>query len=393
MFSAVSSAFGRNFLIAHVVPAALLVSFIVVTFVSDTGELEKKHLSSFGINRALAVLFGILVVAVLFSQFSRWIIRVFEGYEGSVFKWAGLVLMIVPLLLLAYGPSKSLPLRWREMLVGAVCLAAWGAHWPLKRVHEKRHDRLTEAIKEIETQDPDEQHTEKQRTRQVKQRQLMRFYPNREYILPTRLGNTLRAAEFYPYRLYRIEPISAWPKLASVVPEAYAKQVAEQETNFVFVLNLTVVGIAIAVNQFFFLDNRIAISALASFVLYLVSCSAALQWGEYMRSVFDLYHLDLLKQLGVHLPPTPMTLQQQRRTWRLVQTPMIYGWEPPDDLTFQPRTWSAAEIQAVEDRQEQPAPRGEETAFKLKILGLEFTLSRSVKPAPPTAHSDNTDIQ
>ncbi len=57
-----------------------------------------------------------------------------------------------------------------------------------------------------------------------KTRQLQNDYPKEEaWVLPTRLGNTIRNFENYPNRQYGIRAITLWPRLVGKIDSGYAR--------------------------------------------------------------------------------------------------------------------------------------------------------------------------
>lgn len=58
-------------------------------------------------------------------------------------------------------------------------------------------------------------------------------------VLPTRLGNVIRAFESYPEHQYRISAIPMWPRLVAVIDKDYASALADQRASFDFMLNAT----------------------------------------------------------------------------------------------------------------------------------------------------------
>jgi hypothetical protein len=311
MFGDIAKTFGRNFLVAHLAPAILFITAIVVLVLHGSLILAKWTVwdTFYGLtlHYKVAVLFlaGVFISLGL-QQFSTQLIRFYEGYYGRD-TW------------LARKATKKQKAQYNQLLKEITDLRARG-----ERVGLKEYT-------------------------------LSRQYATTGDILPTKLGNNIRAFESYVHAIYNIDPITGWTRLIGVIPKSYQDQLEKAQVDFVFVLNLSFLSALLAIISgvqfiascyYWMLWWEPLFVALAFFLLsyglYRLSCSNARDWGEYVRSAFDLYRLDLLNQLGV-FAPTTVTLRQEKGLWRLVQqhtfrvedpgTP-----EPPNKLEFRPRS-------------------------------------------------------
>ena len=173
----------------------------------------------------------------------------------------------------------------------------------------------------------------------------------------TKLGNVIRSFEYYALALYNIDPITMWFRLLAIVPQTYREQIDEAETNFSFFLNLSFFVSILAIESIVFFIKRqdivhagtFVVLSFLSYILYNNSCKIAAIWGEYVRSAFDLYRLDLLKQIGVFLPPEGITLEKERNIWALVQIATYDMKDPGDELKFLPKSWELDKIKPVKN--------------------------------------------
>ncbi len=170
-----------------------------------------------------------------------------------------------------------------------------------------------------------------------------------QYILSTRLGNVLRASEIYAFERYCIEGITIWPRLFNVLPTQFVKNLEEKNNHLLFLLNSSLLAFFNAflcvlfgaggltyqaitgihfgnipyIEQPFFARGFAFILPfeyvmigliLAGFAygLYSVGVNAAEDYTLFIRSGFDLYRMDLLKQLN---QPLPKDLQDEKQTW------------------------------------------------------------------------------
>jgi hypothetical protein len=168
-------------------------------------------------------------------------------------------------------------------------------------------------------------------------------------LLPTRLGNVLRASEVYANDRYFIEELTIWPRLIPVMPPEFTKVLEEKNNHLMFLLNSTLLALAIGVSSLFFAilgvpcgmfpgsglcgffrsqagffsigyDNLSPIGLMGigislvgfGYLLYSIGVNVAGSMGVYIRTGFDLYRENLLRQLNWRLP---LTLSEERTVW------------------------------------------------------------------------------
>ncbi|MEV4343500.1 hypothetical protein AB0J83_03335 [Actinoplanes sp. NPDC049596] len=148
-------------------------------------------------------------------------------------------------------------------------------------------------------------------------------YPPSSEVLPTRLGNVMRAAERYPAQRYDADLILVWPRLLHILPRESVQDVEEARgtLEFVLVLSLWFVGFATLAPAMLLLTKGSGIVALICFAAgaggayaaYLSGISAASEYGEYLRALFDTHRLTLLRRLDL---PLPANLAAEREQWQ-----------------------------------------------------------------------------
>jgi hypothetical protein len=148
-------------------------------------------------------------------------------------------------------------------------------------------------------------------------------YPAGPDVLPTRLGNVMRAAELYPLYRYDAELILVWPRLRQVLPQESIRDVEEARgtLEFLLVLSLWFSSFALLAPCISGLAGGSAPVALTCFALggggayasYLSGVAAATEYGENLRSLFDTHRLTLLQQLRL---PLPTSHDVERERWR-----------------------------------------------------------------------------
>ena len=170
-----------------------------------------------------------------------------------------------------------------------------------------------------------------------------------ELLLPTRLGNVLRASEIYPIERYHLEGITIWPRLFHVLPPQFVKDLEEKNNHFIFLINSSLMSYIIGAfssavglirspcqlfisvlschdphnPEWFFTRGFQSISPFeylwigivfifTGYFLYRIAVNAAVSYGLFIRAGFDLYRFDLLKQLK---HPIPRTLKEEKEIW------------------------------------------------------------------------------
>ena len=171
-------------------------------------------------------------------------------------------------------------------------------------------------------------------------RLLFNDFPEREeLVLPTLLGNVIRSAESYAQRQYRMEAATFWPRLVAKIDKDYAAAIEETKASFDFMLNCSVLSTLLAfiillsgltypahfnaANEWpKWFSEIIGFVVLACF-FYSLAIGRARAWGSSIRTAFDLYRLDLLRQFGY--TRVPETLEEERRIWSTIGQRLIVG--------------------------------------------------------------------
>ena len=219
----------------------------------------------------------ITLVAYLLQAFTRPLIRTYEGYT-----W-------------------PLPLR----------------RWAAKRA-ARRWQKLKRERAEAARQDDLARYAHRQD-------RLYHGYPDRAWLLlPTHLGNVLRAAEGYAGRVYGMDAPFWWPRLWPLLPEEHRKAVDDALTTMVSLLNFATLMIYVAVDVTVYLSRcriayrvgwaagALALGGLLVAVAYRGAAVQARSYGQQIRTAIDLYRFELLKALHLPLPATP---QEERALW------------------------------------------------------------------------------
>ncbi len=142
------------------------------------------------------------------------------------------------------------------------------------------------------------------------------------HVMPTQLGNILRAAEERPQNQYGLDPFICWPRLWLLLPDNVKAELTEARIT----LNT---GARIWLwSLLFILWTPLAWWAvlagiLSAYLAYRWMLNAATIYGDLLESAFDLYRIELYKSLRWPLPTSP---QEERQ---LGEQLTAYLWKRP----------------------------------------------------------------
>lgn len=139
------------------------------------------------------------------------------------------------------------------------------------------------------------------------------FYeaPQKE-IMPTRLGNILRAAEEDQFWRYGLDKIIVWPRLYPLLPEILRNELDDARasldgairTTFLAMLFSLIWGIQAIVDRSWILAGVVALGIATAWLTGHSALRAAATHAELLRAAFDLHRFDLYRALHLPLPAT-----------------------------------------------------------------------------------------
>jgi hypothetical protein len=135
-------------------------------------------------------------------------------------------------------------------------------------------------------------------------------YPSQERLLPTQLGNRLRAAEDYPWRHYGLATGVLWPRLWGVMPENAQKEIVNARERLDAAVRLILWSLLFLLWSFWAWYWVIPLAVLGMAWGYWQALNAAGLYGELLRSAFDLYRFVLYEALRWPLPSNPASEHQ-----------------------------------------------------------------------------------
>jgi len=161
-------------------------------------------------------------------------------------------------------------------------------------------------------------------------RQLAEEFPDKdEYLLPTPFGNVLRSFEIYPRVMYGFEAIDGWGRLLSVIPKDYLELIDAARAQVDFWVNLGVVFILLQIEYIvlaFMTGTPLQWWVVLLFIVLgtiapLRATSAASEWGDFVKSAFDVYRFKLLESLGMDIPKSR---EEEKVIWTKYSQAIIY---------------------------------------------------------------------
>jgi hypothetical protein len=301
--SAFAATVGRYFTVISVVPSLILVAFVNVLARSGAWSHEPdfgagiQALTQAGLGGAFTLILMALALGVVLHPLQYPLVQFLEGYWGASPFWRAL------------REDRIRYHVWRRNKLGL--LAADEAQ-TLGLVEQ---DDDVGALSKVQL--PDEFYAV-HGAEKVAADRLESSYPrNPGHIMPTRLGNVLRAAETNAVVVYGLDVIDFGPHLMLVAPREHAEYVNDQRTALDLAIRTCLVcllGFVAAV--LFLLPHKLwlLISLIPlglSWMCYLGAVTAAQEYGEALRMLVDLNRFALYKQLRL---PLPTTTNSERKT-------------------------------------------------------------------------------
>jgi hypothetical protein len=271
----VSQAFTLRFYLVDLLPTMLLALLPIILW--DSGApFDKPSLQNLSLVerdpkawQVALFLVGILSIAVILQPFQLALVQFLEGY---------------------WGPS---PLQQRAAEIGI----------ELQRRRWRELGLIDETPESAGASEAMQDWVDLRR----------RWYPTEQArLLPTRLGNTLRASEDRSGGRYGFSTIAVWPRLYAQLPGTLSTAIAEARDQLDTAARLSVtLGLATLVSAALLLPAGLSWPLLIpvgtaglSWLSYQAAIKAAEQHGAYLDAAFDLYRFDLIRQLHLELPRT-----------------------------------------------------------------------------------------
>lgn len=333
---------GRSYIVSSFLPAALFVSFGVFVFRGFAPKFildGVQEINSFiGFNRpedlSLGAIF-ILFIATSWLAFYlyssiNWTVQLFEGYKFHP--------------LLSEIMKFYLRRTWHKKQIEIYEARRGDFENPLATQNNDLEDARGIALAEIQN--------------------LEGYGPiDEDDLLPTRLGNVLRASECYADERYKLNSLVMFPKLLHVFPRHFTNELEDKNNRFIFLIHSSLLAYIIGflalliglLNKILsplcsypfmsrwiiksfcgegFISKGFSVLSSGEYIivgllfvmigysLYRVAVIAAREFALHIRAGFDLYRFDLLRQLNYKLPTT---LKDEKKVWELLSEYFVAG--------------------------------------------------------------------
>jgi hypothetical protein len=267
--SDITGVFSRYFIVGFFLPAYVS---LLVLWLAVSSSLKPDSLQRHAEGTQLLILGGAgLLVGLALSGLSTPITRVFEGYPLS---------RVARLRGLSFLPRAAISMQHRS------------------------YERLR-TIRDDEGQPGRERARAAWRFDQ--------FFPHDENsLLPTRLGNAMRAFERHSNVRWGLDGVTVWPRIEALLnAEERGLHIDAKIDLYVFLnaaLGAFAVGVTLVVDEAINAPHSpsrwplYAIPFVVSYILYRAAIGAAVHWGDAVRSSIDLHRLELYEKLGVRAP-------------------------------------------------------------------------------------------
>ncbi|MGD2114007.1 MAG: hypothetical protein PVG07_03080 [Acidobacteriota bacterium] len=168
---------------------------------------------------------------------------------------------------------------------------------------------------------------------------LPRKYPKPYRVLPTRLGNTMRAFEDYPRHKYGMYAVTLWPRLLTVVDARDVERIGSGKQPLDFMINSSLVSGILALLvlttgllwpehqqgavAWWTWGTLVSTLTALAYAFYRLSIPPAMAWGETVKAMFDVYRWRLLDRLEI--AERPDSMDRERQLWFRIGGHMLFG--------------------------------------------------------------------
>jgi len=135
--------------------------------------------------------------------------------------------------------------------------------------------------------------------------QLRQFPSARDRLMPTRLGNLLRAAESRPYEKYGLDAIVCWARLWLLLPDEVKKELQAARADLNTAARLWLWGMLFLLWVVLGVWWVVPVGLLVAWFAYGWMLEAATIYGDLLESAFDLHRMALYEALHFPTPAHP----------------------------------------------------------------------------------------
>jgi hypothetical protein len=162
---------------------------------------------------------------------------------------------------------------------------------------------------------------------------LEKYFPHEESkLLPTRIGNALRAFEQHSNARWGLDGITIWPRIEALLSSEERETHVNAQIDFYVFMNgalvAYLVGVALVYDKAFNVSHPAsqwplyALPFVIGYIVYRAALPPAVNWGDAVRTSIDLHRLDLYEKLGVR---APSSFSDEREMAKHINKALLYG--------------------------------------------------------------------
>lgn len=328
--------FGQAFILGVFLPVLIFVSLSLALYLEITQGLGTAiaawdKLS--GLNQfllVLAELIFVLVLAYLIYNFQYSFIRLFEGYWPN---WR-------PVNYLRGRFVERQRKRWNSLDDQAHSI------WNTRPASAKKRSTTDGNVPSIWNTPEMLKKVQIAKINEIMDQQLAYYPPSThlDQLMPTRIGNILRAAELYPYDRYGIDSPVIWTRLIPLLKSdvlAPLQSIKIARDFMLLMSTLLVIFTLIWCPVLAILTNNWILFVLCAlgwpfaWLCYQNAVQSSVAYAEQLKAIFDLHRHELFDALGLDAPKNE---DEERQQWQNIayfffrNLPMpgkkVLGWTP-----------------------------------------------------------------
>lgn len=333
---------GIYFILVNLLPSILLVFFIYLAVslgpfvIYDNNNFENKLFLDDNINNNLnftyvnekviefgkgenivSIIFGIIVLSVIMIPLQLVIIRLFEGYWPKIFY----PFTVIGLKIQKHKYEK-IPKEKRKKL---------------NEIDKEENEKIKITKHELVQMEKEKYKKKRDKIDFQYHLKSILYYPEPKRLLPTGLGNILRAAEDLVSTKYGLDAIITWTRLYILLPDNIKEILNDQRMkldlstrlSFIFLISTIISSI------FFVKISLLSLIPFVTFILFIIcykgSKQVAFGYGQLIHTAFDLYRFDLLKQLKI---PLPKNIEEEKKKGQEISSFLISGEGLPKKFEY-----------------------------------------------------------
>jgi hypothetical protein len=198
-----------------------------------------------------------------------------------------------------------------------------------RREHALRHKRADEtAWRQLKRDTDGTEPTADQRAKLARLENRRRRRPVRDSeMLPTRIGNILRAAETRPFHRYGLDAVIVWPRLWLVLPDASRQELTAARSSLDNSVAAVIWGVGfLSFTSLAWWAAPVGIAVAVSALVWWVPARAEV-FADLIEGAYDLYRGSLYQQLRWPLPDNPAA---EHDTGAKLTEYLLRGSDKPD---------------------------------------------------------------